>query len=154
MVRRVPRVPQVSINLPIPMQHRAVMSVQTVIQQGQDQPVRVQIPVHLGRPVRRGLMRVQTVHVMPDMAVMQQRVRVRHVHVDITRAVQETLHVPRRPQDTMQAGRRIQLRPRPAPITMPVQVRVHRPHVQRWPMGFIHTVMQGRAVHRNVGRPV
>ena len=138
MARRVPRVPQVRINLPIPMQHRAVMSVQTVIQQGQDQPVHVQIPVHRGRPVRRGLMHVQTVPVMRDMAVMQQRVRVRYVHVDITRAVQETLHVPRHPQDTMQPGRVIQVRPSPVPIIMPPQVHVHRRRVQR-----IHPVRRG-----------
>ena len=101
MGQRVPHVPRVSINPPIPMQHRAVMSMQTVIQQGQGQPVRVQIPVRQIHPVRRGPIRAMTVHVMRDMAVMQQRVRVRHVIVDISSPVQETRHVPSRPQDTM-----------------------------------------------------
>ena len=81
------------------------------------------------RPVRRGLMHVQTVRVMRDMAVMQQRVRVRHVTVDITRAVQEMFHVPRQPQDTMQPVRVIQPRPRPLPAVMPPQVRVSKPCV-------------------------
>ena len=66
---------------------------QTVIQQGQGQPVRVQIPVHRGHPVRRGLMHVQTVRVMRDMAVMQQRVRVQSVRRDTINPVRVIHHV-------------------------------------------------------------
>ena len=45
------------------------------------------------RPVRRGLMHVQTVHVMRDMAVMQQRVRVQSVRRDTINPVQAIHHV-------------------------------------------------------------
>ena len=59
--------------------------------------VRVHRPsVRIIRPVRRGPIRAMTVHVMRDMAVMQQRVHVRHVHPDMSRPVQVTatvLHV-------------------------------------------------------------
>ena len=82
MVRRVLRVPQVSINLPIPMQHRAVMSMQTVIQQGQGQPLRAQVHARQIHPVRRGLIHRMTVPVMRDMAVMPEHLRVQSVRRD------------------------------------------------------------------------
>ena len=103
--------------------------------------------VHRVHPVRRGLMRLLIVRVMRDMVVMRLvGLRVRHVHVDITRAVQETWRVPRQPQDTMQPGRVIQVRPRPVPAVMPPQVRVSKPCVQ-WGRPVPRVRMQLPIVH-------
>ena len=116
----------------------------TIARRGRHLPHKMRVrQIH---PVRRGLMRVQTVRVMRDMAVMQQRVRVQHVHVDITRAVQETRRVPRRPQDTIQQGRVKQPRPRPVPAVMPPQVRVSKPCVQ-WGRPVPRVRMQLPIVH-------
>ena len=78
---RVRHVMRDTIN-PVRVIHRVQKCLRIAMRQGQGQPLRAQVHARQIHPVRRGLIRAMTVHVMRDMAVMPEHLRVQSVRRD------------------------------------------------------------------------